>query len=772
ELHHGVKILDSSIKAASELSNRYITDRFLPDKAVDLMDEAASALRLTIESEPPELEELKDKITKLKIEKKVLNKEKGSDKRLKVVDRSIADLDEKAGSLRAKWSSEKGVIFEIKDLKKKIDDASFQIEVAEREGQLDKAAELKYGQIPELKKQLSATDKKLQALQKKNPVLNEEVTEEDIAQVVSRWTGIPVTRLIEAEVKKLGKMDEIMNKRVIGQEEAITAVSNAIRRGRAGIADEEQPMGVFLFLGPTGVGKCVTPDTILFTHKGILPIEKFIPKDLKEDKIDPLRVKLYGRNGVEFTSQVYNGGVKPTLQVKTLLGYEIEGTLVHPILTLNQNGEMVFKKLQHFSRGDYVVIQRNQQYFGDNKEIKFNFERNNRDYCSQHIKIPKILTEKLARFLGYLVGEGCTTNKRTTKFSNTDKFIIEDVNDILKCVFGLRLIHYKCDKPQDFWIHGVWFRQFLEKIGINYGKSDSKEIPEIILRAPKEYVVEYLKGYFEAEGSPMPSNHRVEVSTASEKMAKQIHILLLNFGIVSNFRKIFNKKIKKSYYRIEIFGENIDIFAKEIGFLSKEKMGRLQALLNKKRNPNIDTIPFLKEKLIELKECYFEGGYSYRGASHAHCLQNWYPKNISYGTLESVLEEHKVVETTPQFRILENILKQHYLYLPIVEIVPGKSQVYDFVVPRTHSFFGNGFINHNTETARVLADFLFNTEKALVRVDMSEYMEKYSTSKIIGSPPGYIGHEEGGQLTEKIRRRPYSVVLLDEIEKAHPEVFN
>lgn len=277
ELHHGVKILDSSIKAAAELSDRYITDRFLPDKAVDLMDEAASALRLTIESEPPELEELNDNITKLKIEQKVLQKEKGAVKRLKVVERTLADLQEKSGALRAKWSSEKDVILEIKDLKKKIDEISFQIEVAEREGELEKAAELKYGKIPELKKQISTTDKKLQALQKKNPVLKEEVTEEDIAQVVSRWTGIPVTRLIEAEAKKLGNMDEILNKRVIGQSQAITAVSNAIRRGRAGIADEDQPMGVFLFLGPTGVGKTETAralaDFLFNTEKALIRVD-------------------------------------------------------------------------------------------------------------------------------------------------------------------------------------------------------------------------------------------------------------------------------------------------------------------------------------------------------------------------------------------------------------------------------------------------------------------------------------------------------------------
>jgi len=258
ELHHGVKIKDGAIKAAAELSSRYISDRFLPDKAVDLMDEAASALRLEIESEPSELEGLRNEITKLEIEKRALKKETDNVMRLKAVERSLADLQEKAGALKAKWTSEKGVIMEIRNLKKEIEGSLFQAEVAEREGELEKAAELKYGKIPELKKQLFASEKKLRVLQQQNSVLKEEVTEEDIAQVVSQWTGIPVMRLVETEAKKLEKMEDVLNKRLIGQESALKAVSNAIRRGRAGIADENEPLGVFLFLGPTGVGKTET----------------------------------------------------------------------------------------------------------------------------------------------------------------------------------------------------------------------------------------------------------------------------------------------------------------------------------------------------------------------------------------------------------------------------------------------------------------------------------------------------------------------------------
>ena len=258
ELHHGVKIKDSAIKAAAELSNRYISDRFLPDKAVDLMDEAASALRLEIESEPAELDELQQEITKLEVEKESLKKEKESKTRLRVLGRTLADLKDKSKALQAKWSSEKELIYKIKDFKKQIDEKSWQIETAQRKADLQKVAELKYGEIPELKKQLNSIEKKLKTLQKNKHLLKEEITEEDIAQVVSRWTGIPVTRLIEGEIKKLEKIEDILEKKVVGQKEAISAVSRAIRRSRAGIQEENRPLGVFLFLGPTGVGKTET----------------------------------------------------------------------------------------------------------------------------------------------------------------------------------------------------------------------------------------------------------------------------------------------------------------------------------------------------------------------------------------------------------------------------------------------------------------------------------------------------------------------------------
>ncbi len=258
EVHHGVRIKDSALVAAAELSHRYISDRFLPDKAVDLMDEAASALRLEIESEPAELNEYDKEITKFEIEKQALKKEKDSQKRLKVIARSLADLREKAKAIRVKWEAEKELINKIKDIRKKIDNLSYQTEIAQREANLEKVAEIKYGKIPDLSKELKITEKKLIKLQERHHFLREEVGEEDVAGVVSRWTGIPITKLIAEEAKKLEKMENILAKRVIGQMEAIEAISRAIRRARAGISEENRPLGSFLFLGPTGVGKTET----------------------------------------------------------------------------------------------------------------------------------------------------------------------------------------------------------------------------------------------------------------------------------------------------------------------------------------------------------------------------------------------------------------------------------------------------------------------------------------------------------------------------------
>lgn len=257
EIHHGVRITDGAIQEAVKLSDRYITGRFLPDKAVDLIDEATSALRMEIDSMPAEIDSMERSIRRMEIEKKALEKEKNADskKRIKEINKKLADLKEKFNSLSLQWKTEKDLITNIREHSAQIEKMKLESEVAERKGELEKVAEIRYGKIPELEKKIKSEKNKLNKIQKTNPILNEEVTEEDIAKVVSRWTGIPVFKMLQSEVQKLVKMEEELGKRVVGQKEAIRSVANAIRRSRAGVSEQQRPIGSFIFLGPTGVGK-------------------------------------------------------------------------------------------------------------------------------------------------------------------------------------------------------------------------------------------------------------------------------------------------------------------------------------------------------------------------------------------------------------------------------------------------------------------------------------------------------------------------------------
>jgi ATP-dependent Clp protease ATP-binding subunit ClpB len=257
EIHHGVRIQDSAVVSAAVLSHRYITDRFLPDKAIDLIDEAASKLRIDIDSMPSELDDIERKVRQLEIEKQAVKKEKDeySKERLEKIDKELSDLKEKGSQMKAHWQLEKDAIQKIRKTKGDIEKTRMDSEKAEVEGNLERASELRYGVLIGLQKQLDVENKKLVKLQKDQKMLKEEVDEEDIAEVVSKWTHIPVSKMLEGEMQKLVHMEERLKQRVIGQDEAVIAIANAVRRGRAGIADPKRPIGSFMFLGPTGVGK-------------------------------------------------------------------------------------------------------------------------------------------------------------------------------------------------------------------------------------------------------------------------------------------------------------------------------------------------------------------------------------------------------------------------------------------------------------------------------------------------------------------------------------
>ncbi len=257
EVHHGVRIQDSAIVAAAMLSQRYIADRFLPDKAIDLIDEAASRLRIEIDSMPTEIDEVERRVQQLEIELQALKKEtdEASVARREAIDRELAELRERSAGMKAQWQSEKEAIEAIRETKERLEQAHREGERAEREADLQRAAELRYGEIPELERSVREHEARLQELQGGSTMLKEEVDDEDVAEVVAKWTGIPVAKLMEGEVEKLVHMEDRLHERVVGQDEAVEAVSNALRRSRAGLQDPNRPIGTFLFIGPTGVGK-------------------------------------------------------------------------------------------------------------------------------------------------------------------------------------------------------------------------------------------------------------------------------------------------------------------------------------------------------------------------------------------------------------------------------------------------------------------------------------------------------------------------------------
>jgi ATP-dependent Clp protease ATP-binding subunit ClpB len=260
EAHHGVRITDDAIIAAATLSHRYIGDRFLPDKAIDLVDEAASRLRIEIDSMPQEIDEVERRIMQLEIERTALQKERDPSAvaRREQIERELAELRERSSGMKAQWQQEKETLGAVGKIKQEIDQAKIEAEQAQRRGDLSKAAEISYGRIPQLQKQMSEAEKKLASNQGRPQFLKEEVTADDIAEVVARWTGIPVTRLLESERERLTKLEQELAERVIGQPEAVRAVADAVRRSRAGLQDPNRPIGSFIFLGPTGVGKTET----------------------------------------------------------------------------------------------------------------------------------------------------------------------------------------------------------------------------------------------------------------------------------------------------------------------------------------------------------------------------------------------------------------------------------------------------------------------------------------------------------------------------------
>jgi stage III sporulation protein SpoIIIAA/intein/homing endonuclease len=588
-----------------------------------------------------------------------------------------------------------------------------------------------------------------------------EVAQDDIDYVINRIAtfgednraGIPRT---------LHRISAIRNRagKVIG---LTCRVGRAVFGTIAIVRDLVESGQSVLLLGRPGVGKCVTGDSLILTDNGLQPIANLIPDALDEDQFVPIQCAVFGRNGLEPASHAYNGGLSETLRVTTRQGFALEGTPEHPILALDKQGELVFRRLDELKISDYLAIQRGQQSFGIATQLpSFEFAPRINALDS---KLPSELTEELGRFLGYLVAEGTLSFDNQVSFCYTDPEIQADMTYLTESLFGLRLrqhVYHGEWNGKDFRIFGVKFRRYLAHLGLTLGLAADKRIPPCILTAPKSIVTAFLQALFEGDGSAHSNPGRVEIASASRMLLSQLHILLLNYGIVANLRAKRNTKYDRDYYYLTLIGENVARFAQEIGFLSTTKRAKLESLVAAKaetpRNPNLDVIPHLNDRLRGL-----------RGHINTHAVtlsrftrsDNRAP---SYRSLRRILAEAQEAVADPLYQELNEVLEANFFFDPVKRIEEGEAYVYDLSVPGSHSFFANGFVSHNTtmlrETARVEAEDL---RKRVVIVDTS--------NEIAGD--GDIPHPGIGRARRMQVPRPSEqhAVMIEAVENHMPEVI-
>jgi stage III sporulation protein SpoIIIAA/intein/homing endonuclease len=589
-----------------------------------------------------------------------------------------------------------------------------------------------------------------------------EVTQDDIDYVIQRIgafgednrAGIPRT---------LHRISAIRNRagKVIG---LTCRVGRAVLGTIVIIRDLVESQKSILLLGRPGVGKCVTGDSLILTSKGFQPLADLIPDGLEDDEFAPIACTIFGKDGPEPASQAYNGGLSTTFKVTTRQGFTIEGTPEHPLLALDRRGELVFRRLDELAMGDYLAIQRGQQFFGNEIQLSpFEFTARTN---ALNGTMPTMLTEDLARLLGYLVAEGTLSFDNQVTFCHTDPEIQTDMARLTEALFGLRLrqhMHRGEWNGKDFRIFGVKTRRFLASLGLTYVRAADKCIPPCILRAPKPIVTAFLQALFEGDGSAHSHPGRVEIASASYRLMSQLHVLLLNYGIVGNLRAKHNETYDRDYYYLTLIGENVARFAQEIGFISTTKRARLAKLAAAQsdalRNPNLDVVPYMNDRLRELR-----GLTDARADTTIGRFTRADNRAPSYRTLRRILTETAVATQTPVYQELATFLETNYFFDPVQRIEESEAYVYDLSVPGTHSFFANGFVSHNTtmlrETARVVAEDL---RKRVVIVDTS--------NEIAGD--GDIPHPGIGRARRMQVPRPSEQhgVMIEAVENHMPEVI-
>jgi intein/homing endonuclease len=487
-----------------------------------------------------------------------------------------------------------------------------------------------------------------------------------------------------------------------------------------------------------------------------------------------LYVDVFGIDGVNKTSHIYKEGIKPGRRITTNNGYELGGSMIHPVIVIDESGNVVFKEVSDLTTDDYVAIQYDQNYFSNtNKEIHFDFTKKTHDNHSIEYKSPKEINEDLSYYLGLLLGDGCLTTDRTITFTNADKQLVKRFFDLSASIFGI-VPKYNTDKYGYYYSSRFIYDFINNGCGVKMVKSTDKEIPSIILESTKECVKKFIIGLMDTDGYFEKGSGAIGITLSSKKLINQLQTVLLNFGVVSSVRHRlvkYNGGFNDAWV-LKINGSYVKRYFKEIGFSLNNKKNMENTVLYKTNNTNIDTIPNIHNSLYELVSTYkldrsFHSNYRgyYKGYRKPSRKKLTEILNVLYEKVGSKIKDNTIYVN------LLSLAKENIFWSKIAKIdYVSEMDLYDFTVPVTHTFTSNGFISHNTLTTKVLADELIKDRNNLVTIDCSEYSADHEYAKLIGAPSGYIGHEQGGYLTNAVNENPFSIVVFDEIEKASSKV--
>lgn len=654
---HGVKIQDPALNAAINLSKRYIPSRNLPDKSIDLIDEAASRLRIELDSVPTEIDQAQRKVSHLKMELLALEDQthESTKEHKELLKQQIAAQEEKVRGLQLHWEVESNLIQKIRALNTQRAETLHELEEHERAGNLEQASEIKFTILLELEDDIREATTELDNARVNGRLLREEILPEDIASVLADITGIPVSTMMESEKDKLVRMEEEVGKRVIGQKDALKAIATAVRRSRAGLNDPNRPVGSFFFLGPTGVGKCLAPNTEVLCYDG----RTIKAKNVTEGML------LMGPDGSPRKVLSTTTGVGPMYKIKPVKGEPWECNDVH-ILTLKHAETGAIKDVP---LNEYLKWSKTQKHLWKQFSVGVDFA-------------PQLPLSVDPYFLGVWVGDGIKSLK-SVAVSKNDREIVQACYDVAE-QWGCRVSpdtskscttwHLVTDKGQENPLLNEMRALMLPSIDRS------------ILTSSREERLQFLAGCIDTDG--FLHNNCFEVTQKNPVLADAVIFVARSLG--------FKVTAKDKY---------------------------------------VNDVRYI---------CSFISG-------DTHLIPTRIPRKQA-----NVRQQKKDVCRTG---------------FDVEELGEGKYA--GFTLDGDGRFLlGDFTVTHNTELAKALTCFLFDEEKNLIRLDMSEFMEKHTVARLIGAPPGYKGADEGGQLTEAVRLKPYSVVLFDEVEKGHPDVFN